>query len=369
MRLKIALFITCLTLIGASPPVHVGVIMDQTTNRAASLETVRGLQVGADFLKSTRGLPINLTLEDSGPLAAGTRKMMLAAVHKKYDIVVAEIASSKAEVAAQVAEKNKMVMITPYATAASVTEGRKYVFRTCAVHHAQVEGLAKMLILKNHFVRGAVVFDRGQLYSVDLAKQFKSNFEREGGTLALFEGIVSSTDSFSDVFEKIEANRPEFLFLPMYEDVTARFLSQLLARPPLKTMLLGGDAWQPGAVFQSLVFNKNADLPLTLVTHHNPLGKGHLQREFEQLYKRRFGVAPQTSGSYLAFDTMLLIGAAFSGPRGSQEQIRDRIANEVKFAGVTGPISFGGKQDPLNKILYLNYFKGSKLLKVEELKR
>jgi branched-chain amino acid transport system substrate-binding protein len=369
MRLMRFLFICCsIPAFAMTSPIRVGVIMDQTTNRAASIETVRGLQIGADYLKKSKGRAVDLNLEDSGPLATGTRQKMIAAVAKKFDIVIAEISSSKAEVAAQVAEENKIVMITPYATAMSVTAGRKYVFRTCAVHSAQVEGLAKTLTHKLHFTKGAVVYDRGQLYSVDLAKHFKNEFEKGGGQLPMFDGIVSSADSFSDTFARIDAAAPEFLFLPMYEDVTARFLSQLVARGPLKTMLLGGDAWQPGEVFQSLVFTKNADLQLALVTHHNPKSRMPLQGVFEQMYRKRFGVPPHTSGSYLAFDTMLVIGAVFSGPKLSQSEIRDRLANVVKVDGVTGPIAFAGTQDPVKKLLYLNYYKGAKLLKVEELR-
>lgn len=353
----------------SAAPVKVGVILDQTTIRSASEETVRGLQIGVDYLKKSHGPNVEVTLMDSGPLASGTHSTIVDALKQNFDILVAEIASSKAEVAAQVAEKNKRVMLTTFATAESITQNRRYVFRACALHSSQTQMLAKMFLHKG-WKRGGIVFDRGQLYSSDLAREFREQFIKDGGQLEVYEGTLSSADSFGDTLTKVRAAGLDFLFLPMYEDVTSRFLSQLLSGGHPTFAIVGGDGWTPGSVFKSLVLPKDDKIEFSIVSHHNPLSKKPLQLKFQSMYEARYGTAPEISASYLAFDTMLVIGKVFAhGKKMSQDALRKRLAQQINLEGTTGKIVFKNHQDPVNKTLYLNYYKGAKIQKVEALQR
>jgi len=109
---------------------RVGLVFDLSGHRDAAKNVVKGIEYAASMLKS-EGIELKLEKHNSQEDALGTRKAMLDVLNDPPDIVLAEVDSSKAVIAAEMAERAQRVMITPFATSPAVTLGRKYVFRTC----------------------------------------------------------------------------------------------------------------------------------------------------------------------------------------------------------------------------------------------
>ncbi len=348
------------------PTYQIGVVIDQTTNRTASQETLRGLKVAADLARSKENVNLQLNVVDSGPLAIGTHKAMVEMVKGGNDVIIAEISSSKAEVAAQVAERNKKVMVTPFATAKAVTAGRHFVFRPCAGHLRQAAGLVKFLRAKHKVKTGGIIFDQGQLFSTDLKDRFRDEFEKTGNKLQFVLPVLTAQGSFKEIIKTLKENQVDFVYLPMYEEVTAKLLAEVISAQVKLPLVVGGDGWQNDSVFNAIVFSKNPSFSGYYVTHHNPRSTNPLQTEFEHSFRRRYGNAPSTSASYLAYDSVFTILAALKARRHpGQEALREALAENVKVRGATGSIEFRGGQEPAEKTLYLVHFEGPKILSVE----
>lgn len=367
-----SLCLCALLIFGASPasarPIKVGVVMDQTTIRAAYEDAIRGLTVGVELLRKKSGTDLRLDVMDSGPMAVGTRTAMLEMVKRNPDAIIAEISSSKAEVAAQVAEENKRVMVTPFATARSITQGRRYVFRPCAGHERLTAGLVKYLIAHRKMKTAGVIFDEGQLYSTDLTRYFIEEFERRGGVVLFKEGVLSSQQNFNEALAPLKKQAPDFLFLPMYEDVTARVIAQIKSEGAKALMIIGADGWQPDAIFKAIVFSKDDRMEGYYITHHNPSATDPAQLEFEAAFRKKYGVMPATSAAYLAYDSLQMIAAGvLAQKKKGQGGLRESISQLITVDGVTGLLKFGGGQDPVTKTLYINKFRGPELVGVEPL--
>ena len=350
------------------PIIHIGVVMDMTTQRSASEDTMNGLRVAAILLKEDGRGNVKLDVIDSTPLAVGTRTAMLEMVKHENDLIIAEIASSKAEVAAEVAEKSGRVMITPFASAFNITENRKYVFRACANHQTLVSKLTKYLVDHAHFTNVYSIYDESQLYSADLHKRFVDFFGSSGGKVIASQKL---SDFNSKALPKELLNKStknDFIFLPTYEESAAKVIARLISSGLYNKTIVGADGWQPDDAFNSVVFSKKPDFEGYFVTHHSIFGNSKRRKEFDSTFLKTYGKLPQTSAAYLAFDSVELAVEAVKKARDrSQLAIRESLANNVVLNGLSGTIEFHGHQDPFNKPLYLNRFIGRKVVETKEL--
>ena len=371
MKSLLAVFIFLASLSGYAAPLvaHIGVVMDLATSRTASEDTIVSLNTAAKLFKKHNIATIHLDMLDSTAFAVGTRTAMLEMVKRQNDVIIAEISSSKAEVAAVVAEENRKIMITPFATASSITVGRKYVFRPCVTHLAMVKELSKYLFKTMHFTKALTVFDEGQLYSVDLSKHFTETFTGLGGKI-LGEKTVS--DFYLDMNNSdFAANLPkaEFLFLPIYEESAAKVFSKMLTAGHLLTQkFIGADGWGSEGLFESMVFSKKPDFEGYFVTHYNPKNNSAARQEFDAAFKKEIGRKPQTSAAYLTYDSLLMAVEALKKAKNrTQGEIRESMANRIDIQGLTGHIVFSGEQDPVKKPVYINRSIGTHIVETQVL--
>src|SRR5690606_21768027 len=143
--------------------------------RAATTGLMKGINIAVDQLKK-RGFDLEVIKYDSGTKGIGTRQAMLKLLQDPPDLILGEVYSSKAKIASDMAEQARRVMITPWATAPSVTAGKKYVFRTCFSDKLQSRKLAQFAYNSLKARRVAILKDASELYSQTLSKYFKKEF-------------------------------------------------------------------------------------------------------------------------------------------------------------------------------------------------
>ena len=125
---------------------RVTLVVDGQTQKTVWLEVAEGAKLAVKEMRAS-GKKVQFEVVDSGTTAVGTRVEMLKLMKFPPDIVVAEIDSSKAAVAAEIAESNRVVMITPFATSPRVVAGKKFVFRACVPDDVIANRLAHYLII------------------------------------------------------------------------------------------------------------------------------------------------------------------------------------------------------------------------------
>jgi branched-chain amino acid transport system substrate-binding protein len=332
----------------------IALVLDRQTQKTVWIEVAQGAQLAADEIKAA-GKRLRFTPVDSGTSAVGTRTEMINLMKDPPDVVVAEIDSSKAAVAAEIAEANHRVMITPFATAPRVTEGKSYVFRACVPDNIIAERLARYALSTRKARRVAIVYDAGTLYSVALRDAFKKAFIAGGGEVVLDSSMLSTMNSYDSLAASVVAAKPDLVFLPFYEETVGRFLIQAVKIPGFPSLeLLGGDGWAGGAFF-----GKDAAAPIsalkgTWVTHHDPNLTQPAARSFAARFKRRFGRGPETSAAFLGYDAVRLSYETLARlpAKATPEMIRDAFHRRAPYHGVTGEISFNHGNEP-NKALFL----------------
>ena len=113
--------------------------------------------------------------------------------------VLGEATSGKSKIGAQVAQQNKVVMLSPSATNPEVTQIGNYIFRSCFVDPFQGYVMAKFMTENLKFKKAAILRDIKSDYSVGLSNVFTQELKKMGGEIV---DDISYQELYGRVLEK-----------------------------------------------------------------------------------------------------------------------------------------------------------------------
>ena len=332
-------------------PLRVAVVLDFTGKMLATEEVMDGLNEAIKVAQSNSKLEVSLSTFDSHTDGAGTVLAMQKALASGPDLVIAEIFSSKALLAAELAEEAGRIMITPLATAPVVTAGRRFVFRACFSDAFLASRLAEFAWTDLGAQSMALMVDSGQTYSQQFAESFSKRYRELGGKIVADERFIDSTVDFAPALGRIAAAKPQAVLLPVYNTPAARVLSQAAKLGYSALRWLGGDGWAPTTVFHELVMDPHLGLDAFWVSHTamKPITK--VMQDFDAQFRLHQG-HPPGSRAPLGYDSLMLYIEALrsTGWDPTPVKIADALRALRPYQGTSGLISFNGGQDPAKSV-------------------
>src|SRR4030043_1114511 len=209
----------------------------------AEINDAGGFQLGEKKYK------VDLIIEDNAgkadQSASSAQKLI---TQKKVVAIVGPNASRYAIPASEIAETNKVVLITPWSTAPKTTLDAKtnapksYVFRSCFIDPFQGQVLAKFALNNLKLNRAAVLYDVASEYNKGIAEIFREVFEKNGGKIVAFEAYTPNGKDFSSQLTKIKKAAPQIIFLPNYYSEVPLQIQQA-KRLGIKIPFIGSDSW------------------------------------------------------------------------------------------------------------------------------
>lgn len=344
------------------PVLRIGVLSSMTDARGPVLlqPTVEAAQLAAQDINARGGLMIGgeayqvvLFVEDdkTNPEASMDAVERLIREHAVHAVVGPQF-SANAIAAGAVAERLHVPLISPMATNPMVTAGRRYVFRVGFLDDVQGLALARFALTYLKVRRAAVLFDVNNPYNRGIAETFRQAFEARGGQMVAVEPYTAGKRNFRTNLERIRRSMAEVLLLPNYpEDVYLQ--ARQVREMELPVTLLGGDTW--GILDFTL-----AEFAGAYYSHHwNPGLDTPESRAFVAHYQESYGRTPMITAA-LTYDAMQIIfQAALSQQSPGSEALRDGIAALRDYRGVSGVITYAGRNDPLKDVFIMRVHEGA----------
>ncbi len=346
---------------GEAPPILVGANLSMTGSVAAFGQMVwDGIKIAQQMRPTALGRPIKLILVDnkSDNVEAANAAGRLV-TKEKVKAMLGPVTSSTVLAAAPIAEDNQVPLVSPSATNAIVTQGRKYVFRVCFIDPFQGQVAARHAYQNLGARRAAVLIDISQDYAVGLAAFFKREFQRLGGQVVAEAKCSTGDQDFSAQLGAIKAANPDIIYLPNYyaEDALVARQARELG---LKQALLSGDGADApellkigGAAVEGLSFTahfhkQGAKSPLAqdfLARYAAEQAAGHIKEDLTSFHALG-------AEAYLVLVDAIERAGSTEGP-----QLRRALASTRDFLGISGRLSIG--QDG-------NAVKSAAILKVQD---
>ncbi len=349
--LLIAVFMHAFPVFGAEP-VRIAAIFPETGEAVQSAiggvsPELLGTRQAVKELNRQGGLlgkQLLLIEYDNKSTALGSKTAALQAIK---DGVIAVIGSSWSSLSlgmAPVLQAARIPMIAPISTSPEVTLVGNYIFRACFIDTFQGSVMADFARTDLR-ARTAVVFtNTGEVYCMDLAKFFISQFTRGGGKI-LWEGdyLADATD-FTPLLKKLQHLNPDVIFLPgMPRD--SGFIIKQARKMGITTKFLGGDGWggemydYGGKMIEGNYF----------CAHWHTQSSGEKSRLFVKASQDLYG-PDMFQGIALSYDAVMLLADAVKRARSIEPaKIKDALADTKAFTGITGEITFDENRNPINK--------------------
>ncbi len=285
-----------------------------------------------------------VVVDDKGDPTEGINAVTKLINQDKVKAIVGSVASNVTIPISEVANNNKVVMITSTSTDEKVTvdggKRKEYVFRACFINSFQGLVMAKFASENLKAKTAAVVYDIGNDYTRGLAEVFKANFEKAGGKVVQFDSYGKNDVDFSAILTKTVSLNPEVLFLPDYYNKT-NLLARVAREKGVKAQLLGADGWDYPELDTKAVEGGYFS------NHYSPEDTRPEVQGWVKKYQEKYKAVPDTLAT-LGYDaTNLLINAIVTAGSDDPAKIKDAMAATKGFKTVSGTLTFDKDGNPI----------------------
>ncbi|MCK7607364.1 ABC transporter substrate-binding protein [Geobacillus stearothermophilus] len=284
----------------------------------------------------------------------------------KVVAIIGSATSTNTLAQVQVANDNKVPLITPTGTNPTITnkDGKvnEFVFRTCFIDPFQGTVAAKFALNELKVKNAAVLIDSSSDYSKGLAASFKDAFTQGGGKIVAEEAYVAKDTDFRATLTRIKSKNPEFIFLPGYYEEVGLIVKQ--ARElGLNVPIMGGDGWDSPKLVE--IAGKDA-LNNTYITNHYSSGDPDPKiQEFVKAFQAKYNKAPDAFNA-LGYDTAYFLADAIKRAGSADPvKIKDALAQTKDLQLVSGTLTLNENHDPIKSAVILEYKDGQQQFKTK----
>jgi branched-chain amino acid transport system substrate-binding protein len=318
--------------------------------------------------KGINGKKLELvTVDNKSDAAEATNGALKLATQDKVVAMIGAATSTNTLAQVQIAQDNKIPLITPTATNATITnkDGKvnDFVFRTCFIDPFQGTVAANFASNDLKVKSAAVLIDSSSDYSKGLAASFKKNFEANGGKIVKEEAYVAKDTDFRATLTNIKSAKPEYIFVPGFYEEVGLIIKQ--ARElGLNVPIMGGDGWDSPKLVEIAGANT---LNNTFITNHYSSGDSDKKvQDFVAAFKAKYDGKSPDAFTALGYDTVYFLADAIKRAGSSDsKKIQKALAETDGLQLVSGKVKLDKNHDPIKAAVILEYKNGEQQFKTK----
>ena len=196
-------------------------------------------------------------------------------------------------------------------------------------------------------------------WGVDTQKFFKENFEKVGGSITAIEGFFQGEKDFNAVLTKLKQSNPDAIFMAaMYND--GAMISQQKEKLGWTVPVLG-----PSSLYSEQLIKLGGASVNGLYTNVSFFTKDTDPRiqAYVTGFQKKYNVTPNFHAA-LAYDAIYMLADAITKAGSTDKKaIRDALAQEKDFPGLTGKITFTQNRDAIKSYKIVQIVNGEFVLK------
>src|SRR5829696_4876405 len=344
-----------------SSTINIGAFLSLTGATAAfGVSAANAIKLAADEVNRSGGIDgkqIEIEIEDD---QSNTQKVPDTVNHlikeHKVHALIAEPVSTRAMLAAPIAQQNKIVMISSASVKPELTMQGDYIFRACFISSTEGDAIARFAVDHLKAKRAAIILDDKNDYAVVLAGFFADSFKKRGGQIVSEQKYEATATDLTAQMNAIKTASPDIVFAPGFY-TTAPIVARELKKAGIKSTLIGSDGWDSPNLLEA------GSEPFEGVYFANHFWAGSddpLVKKFVADYRAKYGVEPD-AGAATAYDAARMLFDAFKRAKSTESAaIRDALAQTKDFPGITGKITLDANRNAQVPVYMLRIEKGGK---------
>ncbi|MDR7002531.1 ABC transporter substrate-binding protein [Neobacillus niacini] len=306
-----------------------------------------------------------VSVDNKSDAAEATSGAIKLITQDKVSAVIGAATSTDTLAQVQIADDNKVPILTPTGTNPTVTvkDGKlnDYVFRTCFIDPFQGTVSANFASNELKVKKAAVLIDSSSDYAKGLAASFKDFFKKNGGNVVSEEAYVAKDTDFHATLTRIKAKNPDFVFIPGYYEEVGLIVKQ--AREiGLNVPMMGADGWDSPKLVE--IAGAKA-LNNTYITNHYSSGDSDAKvQDFVKAFEAKYSGKTPDAFNALGYDSAYFIADAIKRAGSSDPQkIQKALVGTDGLSLVTGTMKLDKNHDPIKSAVILEYKDGKQTFK------
>jgi len=271
-------------------------------------------------------------------------------------LVIGDLMSSVFLSCAPIAEKNKIVMISPGASNPAVKDAGDYIFRNYVSDDFDGEVMANYLytILKKK--RVAVVSVKND-YGIGLSRSFVKCFKKLGGEILLNETYEQGQSDFRSLILKIKLLAPEVVFVaghPTENGILVKQMKEL----NVSCLITGNLSFEnkqfidiARGAFDSIIYSTLYFEPDSTEAH---------VKAFVSNFKEKYNTKPDVAAA-LGYDVATILTHCLMLSKFDVLKVKDELYQLRNFPGVTGRTTFDKNGDVLKDVFIKKIYGDGKI--------
>lgn len=253
----------------------------------------------------------------------------------KVPVIVGGTCSSETIASAPIAEKAKVVMISPLSSNPTITSAGDYIFRDYPSDAFQGVRAAEFAVntLKVKNVATLLCIDD---YCQGIGKVFKDKAVALGINVVAEEKYEKTTNDLKTQLVKIKVANPDLVYFPGYPDAAIIGLKQAKDLG-LNVKFLGADAWNDPTLAQKAGLSAEGTMYMISTAVKNAI--------FDTAMAKVSGGKEITVGSRETYDAVKILAQAMEKVGTDSTKIKDALYKVQNYQGVSGNISFDKNGD------------------------
>jgi len=338
----------------ADQKVKVGLILTLTGGQANYGE---GLRKGIDLaLKEVSNVEVIYEDEQSDAKAAVTAFNKLTDIDG-VKVIIGPILSGSVLAVAPLAEQKQVIVLSPTATAAKISDAGDYTFRireTATLHGRKMAEYA----IREGWTKGSVLNVNAEA-GLSYASAFKDHFKEMGGTIVIEEMYEKDAQDMRTQATKITAAKPEFVYFPGFAKDIGMSMKQL-RELGYKGAFITTPAMEDKAFFTA------AGTAGEGAVYSSPFDPASVEaKAFIEKYEQTYGTEGFSWFVANAYDTLKLVSKLVEQCGDNISCIKQQLYATKNYVGVSGTFSFDEKGD-VNRPLILMQVKNNSFVSLEE---
>jgi len=282
----------------------------------------------------------------------------------KVVAMVGDPCTGLTKVAAQIAQKNQVVVFSGGATGTGVVEVGDYIFRNTLLDQFAVPVVVDWMTSKQGWKNFAIITSMNNGYSTALTPVFKQAINDKGGKIVLEDSINDKDTDFTAQVTKLKNAQADVLVFTGYYTEAALIMNEA-QKKGLDIKLVGGD----GLYGQDLakLGQKAVEEKVIFYCGFSSDKPSPESDKFVKAYQAKYNEEPDMfSAQY--YDAVMILAKAMEDAKSSDPKIfKNELAKLKDYPGVSGVTSFRADREPLKSTVFLQTVKDGKWALVDRI--
>ncbi len=345
--------------------IKIGAILPLTGDAALYGQNAKeGIDLAVEEINSDGGVlkrEIKIIYEDT----QADPKIGVSAFQKlikvdKVNAVIGSITSSVILAVAPIANKEKIVVLSPAATSPKVTEAGEFIFRNWPSDAYEGKIMAEYVYHNLNLKKISLLLINND-YGKGLEQVFVKEFNRLDGEIGIIETFNPKETDIRTQILKIKNSKSDGLYIVGYPEEFVIILKQI-RELRLKTQLLSTSAFQDKEIIEKCgIASEGVIYPYPVEPDPNNPVVANFEKNFNNKYRKKPGIVCDTG-----YDALKMIVYAIQLENGSSGSEIQRGLHSIKnFQGASGVMSFDRNGD-IEKIMEIKTIKKSEFVKLQQ---